>query len=113
MGVELEDDVQYDILKVAVTQADGEATITLSGELDLSSAPLLLGRMHEAIDSGVRKVSCDLKDLTYMDSTGLNVFLMAHKRLGASDGVLVILSPRPTVRRVFEVTGVDTYLHLE
>jgi anti-anti-sigma regulatory factor len=33
--------------------------------------------------------------------------------MGAADGTLIIASPRPTVRRVFEVTGVDSYLNLE
>ncbi|HEY2214291.1 MAG TPA: STAS domain-containing protein [Acidimicrobiales bacterium] len=109
----MQDNEQYDILNITVSQADGQTLISLAGELVLSSAPLLLGRMHEAIDAGASKVVCDLKDLTYMDSTGLNVFLMRHKRMGAADGTLIIASPRPNVRRVFEVTGVDSYLNLE
>jgi anti-sigma B factor antagonist len=54
-------------------------------------------------------VVIDLTECEFIDSSALNVLVGARKRLDG-DGVSVglsIVTPRPTIRKVFEITGLD------
>ena len=49
----------------------------------------------------------DLSDVEFMDSTGLGVLIGSLKRLREADGSMVLAGIRPSVARVFEITGLD------
>jgi anti-sigma B factor antagonist len=111
--VSRQDDERRNDFGIDVTRNGDEADFALSGELDLSTAPRLWEQLHLVLESGAKKVTCDLAALRYMDSTGLNVMIALHKRLKASDGTLILKDPTTSVRRVFEITGVDEFLAIE
>ena len=97
-------------LTVGITHTDQLAVVTISGELDLASAPALHQGLQKTASLGVREVICDLSQLAYMDSTGLSVIISAHKRMESEGTALVLLSPRPSVERVLDITGVKEFL---
>ena len=79
-------------------------TLRLVGELDAATAPHLQHRLEE--HRGVTRL--DLRDVTFIDSSGLRVLLLASRASGA-DG-LALLEPSGHVRRVLEMTGlVDAF----
>lgn len=84
--------------------SEGRHTLTLSGEVDLASRPLLddvLGSTCEQAEL----VVLDLKQVTFMDSSGLHGILAA-KELCAEHGCeLKILPGSSQVQRLFELTG--------
>ena len=49
----------------------------------------------------------DLSGVYFMDSTGLAVLAVAHKRLQQAGGGLVLAGPTPAVRRSIDITGLD------
>ena len=51
--------------------------------------------------------------LTYVDSTGLGVFAAEHSRLRAAGHRLTMYCPTPALRRLFEITALDTVLAIE
>jgi anti-anti-sigma factor len=79
-------------------------TVTLSGDLDLSTAK----RAEEAIEQAERGDSdllvIDLRRLSFMDSTGLRVIVSADKRAKRAGRRAVIVQGPAAVRRVFEIT---------
>jgi anti-anti-sigma factor len=78
----------------------------LAGELDLSSTPVLEQRLREALDSG-RQLVVDLRNLDFMDSTGLTL-LVRWARGAEQDGYeLALVRGEPRVHRLFELTGLD------
>lgn len=83
---------------------DGD-TITVSGELDLATAPELRALL-DAIQ-GSDTVTVDLDATTFVDSQGLATLTAAKQRL---DEGLRIINARNNVRRVFEITNLDTML---
>ena len=94
------------------TLSAGDAVIALSGELDLSGAPALdeeIGRLAEA--DGVERVVLDLRDLEFLDSSGLRVVAMAERRLSGAGRNLVLVRGVETVQRVFEITRLEERLH--
>ena len=71
--------------------------VTVSGVLE--------ERLTSVLDRGLSSIRIDLADVTFLDSTGLSVLISGLKRCRAAGGELRLLSPRPNVRKVLEITG--------
>jgi anti-anti-sigma factor len=88
----------------------GVRTISVRGELDLSTAPELEGPLEQALDSGDgSSVLIDLASCEFIDSTGIALIVRAWQRLDSEEGsrALVICSHNDQVRRVLEITGLE------
>ena len=80
--------------------------VRLSGELDHHSAQTVKATLEEAIERGrVHHIVLSLKDLSFMDSSGLGVILGRYKTVTARGGKLIICGVNPAVRRLFELSG--------
>lgn len=88
------------------------ASVAVSGELDLVTLPALRERLLGLIADGWRSIVVDLADVCFCDSSGLGVFVGAHRRLCAVDGDLELIHTRPSIRHLFEVSGLDQVLHV-
>jgi anti-sigma B factor antagonist len=90
----------------------GPATvIAVSGELDIHTAPDLTEVLSPALAAG-RPVVVDLTDVTFMDSSGLSVFVTALKRAREAGNSLGLVIAEPRVMRVFSITGIDTLIDI-
>jgi anti-sigma B factor antagonist len=98
---------QKDPLDAQICASDRHALVTLSGDLDLATAPTLAAQLAELAEKEVRHVAMDLSALEFMDSSGLSLVMAEHQRVELLGGELIIFSPRPQVRRLFEATGLD------
>jgi len=99
-------------LELSERDLDGYVVVGLRGELDLSSAPDLRDRLLAILTEQTSTVILDLSDLTFMDSTGLNVLLSTNRRAGLLDGTLVLAAPQKIVAKVLRVTGLDTHFRI-
>ena len=92
--------------------ADGDAArIVARGELDLQTAPELDAALCRA-EASARTITVDLRELTFMDSSGVNL-LVRHVEIAERDRVdLSIVAPRPAVARVLDLAGVTHLLPL-
>jgi anti-anti-sigma factor len=96
--------------EVKVGELDhGVRTISVRGELDLSTAPELEGPLEQTLDSGEGSVLIDLSQCEFIDSTGIALIVRAWQRLdsGENGRALVICSQNDQVRRVLEITGLE------
>lgn len=85
----------------------GAMLIRPSGELDISSVPILEEQMQSALTSGARQLVVDLRGLDFMDSTGLTL-LMRWLRESHNDGFnLALVRGDERVHRLFELTSMD------
>ena len=97
-------------LNLKVLHGGQETLVSLGGELDLSSAPALRELLAGAFeDDGPRRIVLDLSDLIYLDSTGLSIFVSAHKRASASGVEFCLANPNPSVARLFKITALDHF----
>ena len=88
------------------------ATIAVSGELDLASAPEMKRTVAGLMGSGVRHLEVDLAGATFVDSSGMGALLWASLRLHAAGGELAACCPTTAVARAFELAGLDSVLKL-
>jgi anti-sigma B factor antagonist len=78
--------------------------LRVSGEVDIQTSPILDEHLQRVLE-GASSMVVDLGGVTFLDSTGLSVLIGGLKRCESAGGALRVASPRPNVRRVFEVTG--------
>ncbi|HYF27110.1 MAG TPA: STAS domain-containing protein [Baekduia sp.] len=99
---------------VSVAEQDGTCVVRARGELDLSTAPEVEAAVLPLLRHG-RRVVLDLRDLDFLDSSGIRMLVVAHdvaaKVPEASFG-LVRLAPESHVWHALEVSGVDQVLDL-
>ena len=77
------------------------------GEVDLATAPTLTEELDAAMRGGEGAFVVDLCDVSFLDSSGVGVLLHARAVLGRQERDLVVVCPPGSVRRIFEVAGID------
>jgi anti-anti-sigma factor len=92
------------------THERGEATIVaLFGELDLSTAGVLRDELDRIeAEETQRELILDLRELDFLDSTGLRMFLDLEARCRAHAHPLAVNGANGAVQRLFTVTGTTT-----
>jgi anti-sigma B factor antagonist len=81
--------------------------LRLAGEFDVYTAPQLRERVIELVDGGTRHILADLREVTFLDSTGLGALIGGLKRLRACDGSLTLVTDAERILRIFRVTGLN------
>ena len=90
---------------------DGDAhVVELSGELDLAGADLLEGELLRVEASDAQQIVVDLRELEFIDSTGLRLVYMAHARTRHDGARLTIRRGPARVHRIFELTDLANRL---
>jgi anti-sigma B factor antagonist len=86
------------------------AVVSVTGELDLRTSPQLEERLNHAFDAGAELVILDLRQIEFMDSTGLRVVLSAHQRAHEAGRRFALVRGADQVERVLTLTGVRDLL---
>jgi anti-anti-sigma factor len=84
---------------------DGSVLLTITGELDIATVPVVRERLTAVTDAGARHLVVDLRDVSFMDSTGLAAFIHAKMRLGDEGHMTLVMEPDSYARLIFEVAG--------
>ena len=93
--------------------SEAQATvIAVSGELDLASSPALQEELDRVSGSESDLLIIDLRDLDFMDSTGLSVLVRAHQRAEEQGRRLAMVKGPQQVQRLLSLTGVADRLTL-
>lgn len=90
----------------------GDYVVSLWGELDLSGGPDLEAALLAAEQSDATRILVDLGELTFIDSSGLEVLARAAARARSNGDRLRITSPQDLVSKVLHLTGLDHQLPL-
>ena len=85
---------------------DGTATVVVLGEIDFSNAEDVAEGIRDAVTEWAPPtVSVDLKDATFIDSTGLGALIEGYRAATEADVRFVVTNPTPSFHRVLTVTG--------
>ena len=82
--------------------------VAIRGDLDLFTAPRLHDALIGSIELGARHVVADLTEVSFIDSTALGVLIRAAKELRAAGGALDLVCPDVDIRRLVQLTGLDS-----
>ncbi|GAA4811184.1 hypothetical protein GCM10023220_47620 [Streptomyces ziwulingensis] len=95
---------------VTRTVAAGVGVVIACGEIDHDT----VARLHDALlpdgTAEFERVVLDLSQVTFMDSSGINTLIGAHRSREAARGWLRLVNPTEPVLRVIELVGLDLLL---
>jgi anti-sigma B factor antagonist len=100
--------VQEVELKVTCRHQGEYVVMSVQGEIDLYTVPRLQRELTSVLTAGgpVRLI-VDLSGVDFCDSTGVNVLLAGHRQAREAGGDLELAAPRPAVRKILQVTGLE------
>ena len=96
-------------LKVSCRYQGDHVVMSVAGEIDLYTAPRLHSELMAALATGAPlRLVVDMTGVEFCDSTGMNVLLAAQRHARAGGGELELSGPRPAIRKILQVTGLET-----
>lgn len=100
-------------LTIDVSNKENVAYVTLSGEVDAFTAPKLKETLLPLTKETGSTVEVDFKDVNYMDSTGLGVFISALKSSKEHNTELKLVHMQDRVYRLFKITGLVEIMNID
>jgi anti-sigma B factor antagonist len=98
---------------VTKEMAKGSVTAHLHGELDLSAASEFRSELEPFISQQDQELILDLSELSYIDSTGIGVFILILKQRNAINGVFRLVGVPRKIKKLFDITGITQHLDIE
>jgi anti-sigma B factor antagonist len=89
----------------SVTIGGDCAVLRIAGEVDVYTAPELRERVVQLLAGGARHVVADLREVDFLDSTGLGALVGSLKRLREQDGSLTLVATADRILTIFRLTG--------
>ena len=89
------------------TEQRGDAAVVVpTGELDLATAPALEDALGRAFADGTSRVVLDLRELEFIDSSGLRTLLTARRRAEEAEAQFSLVAGHRGLERTLEIAGV-------
>ena len=95
-----------DAFTVRTEDHAGTAVVVPTGELDLATAPALEAALDRAFASTAPRVVLDLRELEFIDSSGLRTLLTARKRADEAGSAFPLVARHRGPERTPEIAGV-------
>ena len=92
-------------LTVAVQRSPSEAVVSLTGEIDLSTAPRLSTVVTELLSDAPARVVLDMSGVTFCDSQGLGTLVVLSRKASLAQSCLVLTNVADFLLRVLDITG--------
>ncbi len=89
---------------------EGRARVTLDGDLDNLSLPVLDQALERLWADGTTSIQIDLAEVGFIDSGGLGALVGAWRRARELGGAVTALNPTSSVRDLMQLTGIARYL---
>src|SRR4051812_10938852 len=99
------------VAAVATVDDSPVPVITLEGELDPATAPVLDDAIDQILAGGATELVIDMAGLSFVDSSGLRSLISAHKRLAPQP--LRLRRPTPFALQLLGITGLDQQFEIE
>ena len=100
-------------VEVGFKVSDNALTVKICGEIDAGSVAKLRRRIDVEYDcSGAKNMVFDLKDVGFMDSSGIGLIIGRYKRVAALGGVIKIKNANRTLKRIIELSGLGRIVKL-
>ncbi|MCG8604405.1 STAS domain-containing protein [bacterium] len=94
--------------EVSKSENDGISILYIKGYLDAHTAPELETAFQELVDSQKYRIVVNFKDLSYISSAGLGVFMGFIEDIRKNGGDIKLSDMKPKIYRVFDLLGFPT-----
>ena len=94
------------------TQDGGRLCVSVSGRLDVQTAPALADKMSGMLD-GVTEIVFDLSGLEFISSAGMRILIASYKLMSKRGGVIRVENAQADVMRVLDVSGLASLFDMD
>lgn len=102
-------EVEHKNFDVQVRETADTYTVYVRGELDLAVAAPFRAVLEPLIPSS-KALVLNVKDLTYIDSTGMGIIIFMLKARTGGEGGFSLEDIPPKIKRLFDLTGITKFL---
>ena len=94
-------------MRLSVKKLDGRIYFLFNGELDDTTADGVRRVLDDVLGrESFSSIVLDMKNLTFMDSTGIGIIIGRYKRLKAIGKEIYIVNPSSQVDKILRTTGI-------
>jgi len=98
-------------MQITRTARAEQFEIKLKGRMDASWSDHVARALAECVQSGQHVIAVDMAEVDYMSSAGIRILVMYARQLKSIQGRLFVINPSNMVRKVLELSGLDSLLH--
>ena len=92
-------------MKTKVTKEEGQIIVAFTGRLDTPAAQEANPVINPLLDEADKTIILDCKEMSYISSSGLRIFLTLRKAAEDKGGKIIIQNINEDIRSVFMMTG--------
>ena len=101
-------------MQVEYKKEDKHLIFTITEEIDHHSSEKIRKRADYEIQIHIpKKVTFDFSNVTFMDSSGIGMLIGRYKLASMFGGKTVMINVKPTIKKVFEMSGVLKLIPIE
>ena len=94
-------------MDIGIREKDSVKIVDLTGEVDLYNSPSLRAKFGSLLKKKEKAILINLKQVSYIDSSGLATFVELLQKMSAYKGKLKLSGLGRSIRNVFEVSRLD------
>ena len=92
-------------MKVEIQEKDQMMVAQLAGRLDTAVSQEVSTQLQPLVDNADKTLVLDCKELEYISSSGLRIFLTIRKAAATKGGRVIVRNISSEIRQVFMMTG--------
>ncbi len=92
-------------MEVKITRKGNETTVFFIGRLDTPASQEVAKELQPVLENASDTIILDCKDLMYISSSGLRIFLSVRKEAAIKGGKVIVRDINDNIRSVFMMTG--------
>ena len=100
-------------MTISWSKNGAEARCNVGGELDLATEPRVRRELLDALRDAPTRLTIDLGDVTFIDSTGLRALLSARNRASSIGTRVVLARLAPAVERTLAIANLWSFFEFE
>lgn len=79
--------------------------LKIEGRIDTVRSSVLEKEINQLFEKGEKNLILNCKEMNYISSSGLRVFLVAQKKAISLDGKLYLSNLQPGIQEIFRISG--------
>jgi stage II sporulation protein AA (anti-sigma F factor antagonist) len=96
------------VFSTSTDERDGLVLVAVSGELDVANTSELETLLDRYCVAPQPRVVVDMSNLTFIDSSGLNLLALTARTVASLGGSFVVAGPPDHITHVFEVVHLES-----
>lgn len=102
-----------DPIDLTAYRKDGRLYVRMSGSLTMLNFEGALREFHRLLDDSPESLYIMMRDIDYLDSAGLGMFVRLNTRCRTARIRMILLDPSPAVTRLFNLSKMDLIMPIE